>query len=143
MAREALLTIDCSSYSKDIADIIMLLNKIGWGYAGNQMEYLPLNDNDMFDWKKEALSLEKLFAVISEKQNVGELTGVILYHSDSDKGITVLARNTKEINLSIDINRKTLEREYTDISWYITNIVAELEENGCMIEHLGYREQIG
>lgn len=143
MAREAILSINCESYSDSIVDIIVLLNKIGWGYKDDQIEYLPLNDNDMFDWRKEPLSLEKLFSVISQKQDNGELTGVVLYHKNSDKGITLLARDTKEINLSIDINRKTIENEFTDISWYITNIAAELEKNGCIIEHLEYQENIG
>lgn len=121
----------------------MLFNKIGWGFADNQMEYLPIHDNDMFDWKKESLSLEKLFSVISQKQSIGELIGVVLYHNYSDKGITFLARNTKEINLSIDINRQKVNDEYTDISWYIMNIVAELEKSGCIIEYFEYREYIG
>lgn len=143
MAREAILSINCSSYSDSIVDIIALLNKTGWGYKDDKMEYLPLNDNDMFDWKKEPLSLEKLFSLISQKQDNGELVGVVLYHKNTDKGITFLARDTKEIDLSLDINRKKLQNEYTDISWYIMNIVADFEKNGCVIQHMEYQENIG
>lgn len=95
----------------------------------------------MFDWQNEPLSLEKLFSVISQKQNIGELIGVMLYHSNSDKGVTFLARDTKEINLGIDINREKIKNTYyTDISWYIMNIVAELEKCGFRIENYKFYE---
>ena len=85
MSGSASLSLGCSLYSSSITNIITLFNKIGWGFIDNQMEYLPVNDNDMFDWQKEPLSLEKLFSVISQKQNIGEMIGVILYHNKSDK----------------------------------------------------------
>lgn len=140
MSREAWLSINCSYYSNDIANIIMLFNKIGWGFVDNKMEYLPVNDNDMFAWQEEPLSLEKLFSIISQKQNNGELIGVILYHNKSDKGIDFLASDTKKINLGLNINRKKINNKYTDISWYIVNIVAELEKCGCLIEYYEFQE---
>lgn len=142
MSRSASLSLDCSLYSSSITNIITLFNKIGWGFIDNQMEYLPVNDNDMFDWQKEPLSLEKLFSVISQKQNIGEMIGVILYHNKSDKGVLFLARDTKDILLVIDINRERINNKYTDISWYIENIVAELEKCGCIIEKYEFSELI-
>ena len=140
MSRSASLSLDCSLYSSSITNIITLFNKIGWGFVDNKMEYLPVNDNDMFDWPKEPLSLEKLFSIISQKQNNGELIGVVLYHNKSDKGIDFLASDTKKINLGININRKKINNKYTDISWYIMNIVAELEKCGFRIENYKFYE---
>lgn len=143
MSREALLTIDCSRYSDSIADVIKLFNRIGWGYTDNQREYLPLKDSDMFSWKKEKLSQEELFSVFVKKQVIGELVGVVLYEGNTGIGITFLAENTKEINLSLDVNRRKLDEEYTDSSWYVMNIVKRLEAAGCVIEHYEFREWIG
>lgn len=143
MAREAILTIDCSLYSDSIAKIIKLFNEIGWVYTDNQMEYIPLNDNDMFVWVKEQLSFESLFSTIAQKQDAEELIGIALYHKDSNIGITILTRNTKEINISLNINRKKLDEQYTDVSWYVKNIIVMLEEMGCIIENYTFQEYIG
>ena len=143
MAREAILSIDCSRFMNDIADVIKLFNRIGWNFTGNQMEYLPFKDKDMYDWKKEQLSEDILFSVITQKQAAGEVIGVVLYEGNTGVGITFLAENTKEINLSLDVNRRKLDEEYTDSSWYVMNIVKRLEAAGCVIEHYEFREWIG
>lgn len=55
MARETSITIDCSRYSDRIIDVISLLNEIGWKYYNNsnQIEFLPIGDNDNFNWLKK------------------------------------------------------------------------------------------
>ena len=143
MAREASFTIDCSLYSSSIAEVISAFNKIGWGYSDNVRDYLPLHDDDMYEWQAEAISIEELLSIITNKQECGELCGVALYHQDSDKGIHLLASNTKEIMVNIIINRKTICGDFTDISWYIENIVAKLEDIGCPVQSLDYNEHIG
>lgn len=37
-----------------------------------------------------------------------------------------MAYNTSQIILSIEINRKTVKGKYTDMSWYLENIVYKL-----------------
>ena len=151
MARERILTLNCSSYSADIRDIIRLFNTIGWGFKNERMEYLPLNDGDMYDWQEEALSYDKLFDIVAQKQKCDENVGVILYHNRSDKGTTFLAKGTNEILLCLDINRKTMDDsaafshggDHTDISWYVKNIIIELEKAGCVVESFSYEEWIG
>ncbi len=143
MAREASFTIDCSLYSSSIAEIISAFNKIGWGYQGDVKEYLPLHDDDMFEWQSETITIDELLSIITNKQECGELCGVVLYHQGSDRGIDLLASNTKEIMVNIIINRKTICGDFTDISWYIENIIAKLEEKGCLVQSLEYNEHIG
>ena len=149
MARETLLTLDCSSYSDNITDIIKVLNDAGWIFRNDIMEYLPLHDDDNYDWQEEQLSCEKLFGIVSEKQKNGELAGVILYHRDSDRGIILLAGSTKEIMIAPDINRKLLiddvrnNCDFTDISWYIMNICVELQKRGCTLESIMCHDCIG
>ena len=143
MAREAYFVLDCSLYSNSIAKIILAFNQIGWGYSDNQKEYLPLHDDDNFNWESQSLSVTELLSIISDKQKCGELCGVILYHQNSDKGISILAQNTKEVQVNININRKIVCNDFTDASWYIENIIAKLEDNGCIIQSMNYQEIIG
>ncbi len=144
MAREAYFVLDCSLYSNSIAKIVMAFNQIGWGYSGVQKEFLPLNDEeDGFNWETQPLTVEELLSMISEKQKCGELCGVILYHQDSDAGISLLAKDTKEVQISISINRKIVCKDFTDASWYIENIIAKLEGIGCIIQSVEYQEIIG
>lgn len=149
MSREATLTIDCSLYTDDLNVIIKAMKDIGWGFADGKMEYLPVGDNDLFDWQTEPLSYEKLFGIISEKQRKGELCGVMLYHRDSGRGVSLLAETTREITLSLTVNRRTITEErakntdFTDASWYIENIVLKLQRMGCEVFSLNYNEVIG
>lgn len=143
MARESYFVLDCSLYSNSIAKIILAFNQIGWGYSDNQKEFLPLHDDDDFNWESQPLSVNELLSIISNKQECGELCGVILYHQNSDKGISILAKNTKEIQVNININRKIVCNEFTDASWYIKNIIAKLEDIGCIIQSVSYQEIIG
>ena len=143
MAREAYFVLDCSLYSNSIAKIILAFNQIGWGSSDNQKEYLPLHDDDNFNWESQSLSVTELLSIISDKQKCGELCGVILYHQNSDKGISILAQNTKEVQVNININRKIVCNDFTDASWYIENIIAKLEDNGCIIQSMNYQEIIG
>lgn len=142
MARESYLVLNCSLYSESIAEVISAFNKIGWGFA-EKKEYLPLHDNDDFDWQSGLLSAEEVLSLISQKQALGELCGVILYHKVSGRGISLLAKSTDDIMLNISINRKILCDDFTDISWYIENIAAKLESIGCTVGALEYSEIIG
>ena len=97
----------------------------------------------MFEWQAAPLSAEDVLTIVAEKQRCGELCGVILHHHGSDRGFSLLAENTSEIMLNISINRKTVCNDFTDASWYIEHIAAELECIGCTVQALEYREIIG
>ena len=134
---------DCSLYTDSIAEMIRIFRKIGWDFADGQVEYLPLHDDDMFDWQAEPLSEAELDALVTEKQACGELCGVILNHQDSDRGFSLLATNTAEIMLHLTVNRKTVCGDFTDASWYIEHVAAELGRIGCTVQALQYEEIIG
>ena len=143
MAREAYLILDCSLYTDSIAEIIRTFRQIGWDFAGGLVEYLPLHDGDMFDWQTEPLSETELDALVTEKQACGELCGVILYHQESERGFSLLAKKTAEIMLNLTINRKTVCGDFTDASWYIEHTAAALERIGCTVQLLQYSEMTG
>ena len=143
MAREAFLILDCSLYTDSVAEIIRAFQQIGWDFADGQAEYLPLHDGDLFDWQAAPLSAEEVLAVVKEKQQCGELCGVILYHRESDRGFSLLAKNTAEVMLNLTINRKTVCGDLTDVSWYIEHTAAALERIGCTVQAINYSEIIG
>ncbi len=111
MAREAILEINCSRYSERIIDVINLFNEVGWKYydAEKNIEYLPLGDNDDFDWQKKFLSENELQELINVKQDIFELVGLNLYYENFEEGLTLLAKNTKKIAIDLNINRRTVE----------------------------------
>lgn len=148
MSREASFEINCERYSDRISEIIFLLNKLGWKYydTENTICYLPLGDDDDFNWQNKYLSKDQLQELISNKQDSSELIGLILYYENSDEGITLLAKNTKEISIDLNINRRTLgnnRESITDIGWYVNSIIQSMVNSGCVIDYIKFEEYIG
>lgn len=147
MAKEAILEICCSDYSEKISDIVNLLYESGWTYynAEKKIEYLPFGDKDDYMWQNKFLSKQELQELICNKQNDLERVGLNLFYENSDTGVTLLAQNTKEILICLNINRKTIDgtkRAMTDISWYFINMVQRLEERGCKIDCIKFEEYL-
>ncbi len=142
MGKQAGITLDCSLYTEKITEIVASLNRIGWGFSGQQKTFLPLHDDDMFDWQTAEMTDEALFALLDEKQRCGETCGVELYYRQTGRGIHLLAKHTGEIGMHICINRKTLSSGFTDASWYIAHIAAKLDAVGCLVESVRFDEHI-
>ena len=145
MGREASIELNCSRYSNKIIDIINLLNECGWKYYNTKkkVEYLPLGDVDSFNWQDDFFSENELQELINEKQNRLELVGLNLFFENSWEGVTLLARDTKEMMLCLRINRKKLgnDREsLTDVSWYFNNIIQKLIARNCPVDYINFEE---
>lgn len=122
---EALMTLDCSNYSESIVDVLKIFQQIGWHIYNPQgkVEYLPIGDDDEYDWQCKEISEIELYDIISEKIAKKEQIGINLFYSNGTEGISLMAYNTSQIMLSITINRKTVKGKYTDIAWYLENII--------------------
>lgn len=116
---EALMTLDCSNYSESITDVLKIFQQIGWYIYNPQgkVEYLPIGDDDAYDWQCE------LYDIIFKKITGKEQIGINLFYCNGTEGISLMAYNTSQIILSITINRKTVTGKYTDMSWYLENII--------------------
>lgn len=125
---EATISLNCSAYSQDLLEIIKLFKSIGWDIHNlkGETEYLPLNDNDMYNWKCEILSESELYDIISRKIENREIVGISLFYSKGSEGVSLLANNTSEILLSIITNRRIIKGNNTDMAWYIKNIIYKL-----------------
>ena len=122
---EALMTLDCSNYSESIADVLKIFQQIGWYIYNPQgkVEYLPIGDDDEYDWQCDEISESELYDIISKKIAGKEQIGINLFYCNGPEGISLMAANTSQIILSITINRKTIKGKYTDMSWYLENII--------------------
>lgn len=147
MSRESVLEINCSRYSEKIIDIISLFTKMGWKYFNSkgEVEYLTLGDDDDYDWQKSVISDDEVRAVINSKQENSGKIGLNLYYNNSFVGISLLADNTSQILLNLNINRKTIDDTrdgLTDVTWYIKHIVQKLETEECTIENFKFEEYV-
>ena len=139
---EASITLNCSSYSDNIVDILKLFQQIGWDIYNphGKVEYLPVGDDDMYDWQCEEISEIKLFNIISEKIAKKEQVGVDLFYNNGTEGISLLAYNTAQIMLNIDINRRIVRDRHTDMVWYLENIIYEFIDIGVRLLSYGLEE---
>ena len=135
---EALIVLNCNSYSKNITDILKAFKKIGWDIYNleGKVEYLPVGDNDKYDWQWEKMSEAKFYNIISTKIANKEQIGVDLFYNSGVEGISLLAYNTDQITLSLSINRKLVDERHTDMAWYLNSIVYRLMDIG--VELLSY-----
>lgn len=135
---EASITLDCSNYSENIIDIIKIFQRIGWNTHNSQGEvtYLPIGDNDMYNWVKQKLSKDELYTIISHKIIANEQIGIDLFYNNGNEGLSLLAYNTSQILLSLSINRKRIDTRHTDMVWYWDNIIHRFMNEG--IELLSY-----
>lgn len=97
----------------------------------------------MFKWQTDKLSKEQIIKIIDFKQDNNEIVGFDLCYNNEDLGVTLLAKNTNEITLAIDIERKELPDRTTDFTWYFNNIILLLRDNGCIIDDFTFEEYMG
>ena len=59
-----------SNYSESIADVLKIFQQIGWYIYNPQgkVEYLPIGDDDEYDWQCDEISESELYDIISKKE---------------------------------------------------------------------------
>ena len=94
---------------------------------------MPIGDDDEYDWQCDEKSESELYDIISKKIALKEQIGINLFYCNGTEGISLLAYNTSQIILSITINRKTIKGKYTDMAWYLQNIVYKFFDIGVRL----------
>lgn len=125
---EALMVLDCSNYSESIVDVLKIFHQVGWYIYNPQgkVEYLPIGDDDEYEWYCDEMSESELYDIVSKKNANKEQIGVNLFYCNGTEGISLMAYSTSQIVLSITINRKIVKGKYTDMAWYLKNIIYKL-----------------
>lgn len=95
--------------------------------------------------EKNSLSENQLQELINNKQDNFERVGLNLYYENFKEGITLLAKNTKEVVMDLNINRRTVENNresITDVGWYFNTIIQRLKEKQCPIDYIKFEEYV-
>ncbi|MBP3610357.1 MAG: hypothetical protein J6J42_08495 [Lachnospiraceae bacterium] len=132
---ETLITLDCSNYSDNLETILKLFQQIGWTIYNSegQAEFLPLGDQDDYDWQRQNLPENMIYNILAKKRENQEIIGINLFYEKGTEGISLLAQDTSQITLSIGINRRLLNKRHTDTIWYLQNIIYKLFDMGVRI----------
>lgn len=125
-------------------NLIMQLIDFGWNPDFNKvMSYLPVNDEDDFDWQAEKYNLQSLLKILNTKEFQGELIGVILVWKDSEIGGSFLIHQDGTLSINMSINRQIIKGagfETTDVNWYVVRILPSFSKNNQKIASIKYVE---
>ena len=119
--------------------VIDLLLKKGWTIDDHGfIFYLPLHDDEMFDWQREPVQKwPEIRTTLSQKERAEETIGLALTWQDSQIGGTFLvAASGTHFSADWQINRQQVKctPTLTDHSWYLTRVLRPLLENGIQVK---------
>ena len=121
--------------------IIKALMSNGWNILNNgNILYLPLGDQDDFDWQENALNQSDFFNIIEQKVRKNEIIGVGITWKDSVIGGTLLINPAFDISFSLTINRKRLFSNVTDVNWYLEKLLPCLETDLMTVERFSFSQ---
>ncbi len=119
-------------------EIINLLLKTGWNIQKNSnITFLPLNDDDMFEWTTSETTLYDFIKLVDEKEYLDEIVGVELYWEDTDIGGHLLMFNNSDFSFDLNINTKYIGEKVKipDFNWYAERIIPYLSQESHIIEY--------
>lgn len=119
-------------------NIVQLLIKEGWSIVkDDKIAFLPINDNDMFDWTSEKISMNDFVKLIDKKEELGELVAVELYWKDTDIGGHLLFYSSNDFSFGLNINTKyiTTKTKVPDFNWYFERIIPCLEQHYHIMQY--------
>ena len=122
-------------------EILQLLFIKGWNATNNgKILYLPLGDDDDFDWQEQQLSISELLNIVSQKEKQGEIIGVGVTWESTMIGGTLLIHSNCSLSFSLTINRKQLVSNITDVSWYLERILPCFETDTTIVEKFTFSQ---
>lgn len=129
-----------------VIDIVKCLLNNDWTLynANRRITFLPADDKDKFDWQEQDITEENLFNIIDYKHRCREIIGLELYYKNDNTGISLLFFSASEFSAMCSINRKIVCNDnsinFTDVNWYIKNIIVPLKREGFQLECFKFEE---
>ncbi len=144
MSRSASIDLLLKVINLSNIDIIKELLDYGWSFNDDgQSFYLPIGDDDEFDWQRVELSTSDLLSILRKKEHLGEVIGVVLTWKKTNIGGEFLFRPDKSISFIISKNRKVLDKtKFTDVAWYMSRIFPAIEGVNAVIESASWEEHV-
>lgn len=105
----------------DFLSLLNLAEGINWTY--NDYGKITYLDNDDFEWKRGELSnLDKIKSILENRFKKNELAAIAIVHESSTGLLLHFMPNKTELMLSLNINRKTVKENFTDFSFYLSEL---------------------
>jgi len=139
-------------------ETLKILLRNGWRVISDNGEafYKSLNvngDDDISNWITGKISLPELMKIFEEKEQKGELIGVMMTWQDTSIGGGVLLYREKEMHqknihtsmtFSLDSDRQLIPNiepfKITDVNWYLTKLLPAFNQGDTVVEHFTYEE---
>lgn len=140
MSVSATLDIELFEGNIDSVEIIECLLRNGWRIEDNGNKvYLPINDDDMFNWQSEDIITDyEVIEILRKKNSINEVLGVSLSWLDTNIGGEFLVRQDLSISMSLSNNRQLNSYGVTDFDWYLSKIVPILNKRELNIESISF-----
>ncbi len=116
-------------------DIILGLMRHGWKmYDYGYKMYLPINDDDMFDWQRTKISDNEILEILKKKEELGELLGVFLSWQDTNIGGDFLIYQDCFVSIILNCGRQTNKDNSTNFDWYLPKLIPIFEAENIVIK---------
>jgi len=123
-------------FDREVSPVTLIETLINFGWSVNDnghISYLPLSDDDQFDWEWCDINRwSSVLSILTSKAALKETVGLALTWEDSNIGGEILILSDgRNICFSLTSNRKEINNNsYTDFSWYLGKIIEPLCRSG-------------
>ena len=121
-------------------ELLFSLIDSGWSFEKDGVvSYLAVGDADDFNWRKDRISRDSLFEIVSEKEKLGELIGVAMYWRGTKIGGEILFHTSSAMSMILSMNRMVNSKGITDVTWYLDRLVPAFKKN---LESISFSEHV-
>ena len=130
-----------SGNSLTSSEIIGVLVMNGWKIRNeNKIFYLPLGDDDSFNWQEDDISEYEFYEIAKQKEFGNEIVGVAMVWENSNIGGTILIYPDGKFSFSFSVNLKKTDKLTTDVNWYMERILPCFESSVTTVENFSFTQ---
>ncbi|MGI9279808.1 MAG: hypothetical protein ACR2PX_09270 [Endozoicomonas sp.] len=132
------------SKSFNIPTLIQMFLDAGWTLNDSgKVSFLPIGDNDDFDWQSKQLTEHALMELVAVKVKRGELVGVVFTWKDTMSGGEVLFHTDSSFSMTLSMDRKVIGKSRrTDVTWFLERLDRIFSDKNIDIEQIVFSEHV-